>query len=414
MDTGPTLGRIVKRLPFTIENPAFGKPVAELPQTAMLRRKHPGATVVELFQDAPLRQLGIAAYDGVRDVYFGDGRGANFGGSCTNRGCDLSYGTDLRFQLHLGGEARRSLIRYDLAMLPPDARVARALLLLHTEEADAKAEHRYRVVALRKRWSETAAGVMGGLNATNSPTPRSRGRLYPVGETENWEEPLYRGASDRQPEPVAALENDATGWVSADLTGAVQKWVSGEWPNHGVAIEPTGGTLAYGRHDVRLTASDYPVDPALRPRLVLVLEGAPEPVEAKVREVRADLDAAMARAKEAGKPLLVHALSARSLTSRSFAARLLDGAPALREFIDARAVEARLDADRPDHAERLRAWGVRRVPSSVVLSPDGQRVALLEPFDFDAPLGLTRSAFEFVQLYSRAIAEPLRRATPAR
>ena len=74
----------------------------------------------------------------------------------------------------------------------------------------------------------------------------------------------------------------------------------------------------------------------------------------------------------------------------------------------------RLDAERPEHADRLKAWGVRRFPSSVVLSPEGERVALLEPFDFDAPYGLMRSAFEFEQLYSRALEGPLRRATPAR
>jgi len=406
LDAGPTVGTFVKRMPFTFENPDFGKPVAELPATAELRRRHPQATVVELWQGAPLPQLGIAAYDGARDVYFGDGRPEKgFGGSCTNSGTDLSYGTDMRYQLHLGGEGRRTLIAFDLSMLPRDAKLAKALLMLNVEELDRKADLRYRVIALKKRWSEGVVGVVGGLNGTNELKPLGGRKLYPVGDTENWEQPLYAGPSDRQPEPLGTLSIEKPGWLALDLTAAAAKWLDGSWPNHGIAIEPVGDDWKMGRHDVRMTASDYPVDPAFRPRLLLALDGAPKPVPYQVREQNADLKAAFQQAKEGGRMVLCHVLATSSLTSRRFEA-LLGATPAISKLTGSDLLEVRLDADRPEHAAFLKAYGVRRFPSTLLLAPrdpEGQHLVLLEPFDYDTPTGLLRSAFEFEQLYSRAL-----------
>jgi len=407
LDAGPALGTFVKRMPFTFENPDFGKPVAELPATAGLRKKHPQGTVVELWQGAPVPQLGIASYDGARDVYFGDGRNEKaYGGSCTNSGTDLSYGDDLRYQLHLGGEGRRTLIAFDLSMLPRDAGLANAVLMLNVEELDRKAHLRYRVIALKRRWSEGVVGVMGGLNGTTDEARPLGGRkLYPIGDTENWEQPLYAGPGDRQPEPVASVTVEKPGWLALDLTAAAQKWLDGSWPNHGVAIEPIGDDWKMGRHDARMTASDYPVDPALRPRLVLVLDGAPKPAAHQARERNADLKAAFQQAKEGGRTVLCHVLASSSLTSRRFEA-MLGSVPAIAEITKHDYLEVRLDADRPEHAAFLKAHGIRRFPTTLLISPrdpEGQHLALIEPFDYDTPAGLLRSAFEFEQLYSRAL-----------
>jgi len=394
-------------MPFTFENPDLGKPVAELSATAELRKQHPQATVVELWQGAPLPQLGIASYDGVRDVYFGDGRPEKgFGGSCTNSGTDLSYGDDLRYQLHLGGEGRRTLIAFDLSMLPRDAKLAKAVLMLNVEELDRKADRNYRIVALKRRWSEGVVGVMGGLNGTtNELRPLGGRKLYPIGDTENWEQPLYAGPSDRQPEPVDLLAIEKTGWLALDLTALAQKWLSGEWPNHGIAIEAVSDDWTMGRHDVRMTASDYPVDPALRPRLVLVLDGAPKPAPYQVKEQNADLKAAFQQARESGRMILCHVLATSSLTSRRFEA-MLNATPAISRLVENDYLEVRLDADKPEHGAFLKAQGVRRFPSTLLISPrdlEGRHLALLEPFDWDCPAGLLRSAFEFEQLYSRAL-----------
>jgi len=448
-------------MPFAFENPDFGKPVPELPATADLRKTHPQATVVELWQGAPLPQLGIASYDGARDVYFGDGRREkSFGGSCTNSGTDLSYGDDLRYQLHLGGEGRRTLIAFDLSMLPRDAKLAKALLMLNVEELDRKADRNYRVIALKRRWSEGVVGVMGGLNGTNEVKPLGGRKLYPIGDTENWEQPLYAGPSDRQPEPIDLIAIEKTGWLALDLTTAAKKWLDGSWPNHGIAIEPAGDDWTMGKHDVRMTASDYPVDPALRPRLVLVLDSVPlspgERVRVRVpspaaegkhphpgplpegegvgaREQNADIKSAFQQAKESGRMVLCHVLASSSLASRRFEA-MLNAVPAITDLARSVTLEVRLDADRPDHAPFLKAHGLRRFPSTLLISPrpqglvdggtgilpvghtggtpvpPGQLLALLEPFDYDTPSGLLRSAFEFEQLYSRALRDAINHA----
>ncbi len=394
-------------MPFSFENPDFGKPVPELSATAELRKQHPQATVVELWQGAPLPQFGIASYDGARDVYFGDGRREkSFGGSCTNSGTDLSYGDDLRYQLHLGGEGRRTLIAFGLSMLPRDAKLAKAVLMLNVEDLDRKADLTYRVIALKRRWSEGIVGVMGGLNGTtNEVRPLGGRKLYPVGDTENWEQPLYAGPGDRQPEPLGGFTVEKPGWLALDLTAPAQKWLSGAWPNHGVAIEPVSDDWTMGKNDVRITASDYPVDPALRPRLVLVLDGAPKPAPYQVREQNADLKAAHQQAKEGGRMVLCHVLASSSLTSRRFET-MLGSVPAIAEITKHDYLEVRLDADRPEHAAFLKAHGIRRFPATLLIAPrdpEGQHLALIEPFDWDCPTGLLRSAFEFGQLYSRAL-----------
>lgn len=410
LDTGPYQGRIVKRIPFVIDNPWYGKPIVDHPATAQLKAEHPRATVVELYHEAPLPQFGLPSYDGVRDVYFGDDRQeATGGGSCTSHGTDLSYGTDLRFQLQLGGEARRTLIKYDLSMLPPKANVVKALLLLHVEELDEKADRAYRVVALKKRWSEAAVGIMGGLNATNVAKPFSRGPLYPVGDTENWDEPRCIGTADRYPEPVALVSFEKTGWTAIDVTAAVKNWVIGQWPNHGLVIEMVKETYLMGRRDIVITASDSPVDPRRRPRLSMAIEGDVAPAPYQVREVGGGLNAALAKSATAGKPVLCHVLSAGSITSRQLEGQVLCGLPAIKRYIDEKFVEVRLDGDRPEHQAFLKSHGVRRFPTALVLGPEGRAAGLLEPFDWDAPLGLVRSSFEFEQLYSKALEQALRR-----
>ncbi|MHC4716404.1 MAG: hypothetical protein ACYS5V_05495, partial [Planctomycetota bacterium] len=216
MDTRGYLGRIVKRIGFRVDNPLYGKPVDELPITKALRSRHPAATVMEIYQGAALPELAIADYDGARDVYFGDGRGdRGFGGSCQNTGNHISYGTELRYRLDVGGEARRTLIKFDLSMLDPATKVTQAALMLNVIGLNPKADLACRAIALKKRWTEQIVGVMGGLNDTNGPNPGRRGRrLYPVGDTENWAEPLYKGAADRHPDPVGRVTFEANGWTA--------------------------------------------------------------------------------------------------------------------------------------------------------------------------------------------------------
>ena len=408
LDTRSYQGVIRKRIPFVIDNPLYGKPIAPLAEAERLSAANPGATVVELYQGAALPQWGVPVYDGVRDVYYGDGRpDPVHGGSCTNKGIGLSYGRDMRFELHVGGEARRTLIRYDLAMLPRTATVRKAVLMLHVRDVKPADGVAANVVALRKRWSETRIGPIGGLNPLNSPSPMHGHNRYPVGAAENWEQPLARGPGDRHAEHVETVGFARPGWVAVDLTAAVSRWLSGEWPNHGVVIEKPQArdTVVYGTHDLAMVASEYPVNPALRPRLVLVLDGRIRPTPHRVAERNADLSVALAAARKAGKRVVIHVLSAGSLTSRRFETGVLAD-PRVRVFLDARFVEVRLDGDRPGHAALRRRYGVRRMPSVVTVWPDrpeGRNVRLVEPFDWNAPYGRQRSLFEFEQLYTATL-----------
>jgi len=414
MDTRGYLGRVVRRLPFRVENPRYGKGVPELEVTRSLRSRYPEATVLEVFQGAALPALGIGEYDGARDVYFGDGRrDGSFGGSCQNTGNHISYGMELRYRLDIGGEARRTLIKFDLSMLAPDVKVAKAVLMLNVLGVNPRADLSCRAVALKKRWSERIVGVLGGLNSTNSPNPSRRGRrLYPVGDTENWVQPLYAGEADRYPEPVGKVTFKEKGWAAVDITDAAAKWVSGEWANHGLALEKVVERYEYGKMDVWMTSSDYAVDPRLRPRLVLVLEGPVRARPYKVRPRNADMAAAMAKARAGKKLLLCNFLSAGSMTSRAFETEVLNGVPAVEDWLDKHFVEIRLDADTPEGKAMMRRYGVRRCPSAVVISPkvdDPDNFALLEPFDWDAMFGILRSGFEFEQIYTSELDRVIQR-----
>jgi len=414
MDTRGYLGTIVERIPFSVDNPRYGKPIEELPMTNRLRADNPGATVLEIYQGAALPELGVPEYDGARDVYFGD-YGANkpHGQSCRNRGVGLSYGYETRYDLHLGGEARRSLIKFDLSMLARETKVKQAVLALYVREVNKQVNLDCRAFALKKRWNEKYAGFLGGLNESTSLNPQGGRWTYPVGAIENWEERMFKGQSDRHAEPVGALSFEDTGWAEVDVTPAVQNRISSQWPNHGLALEMVEERHVNGALDVLIFSSDYAVDPALRPRLILAIEGQPKARPYRTTPVSADLNAATSTAQADGKLVLCNVLSSGSLTSRAFETRVLDGVPALSEYIDAHFIEVRIDGADPKHKKLLQKYGVRRFPTALVLSPKGPDYdfAIIEPFDWDAMFGIPRSSFEFEQTFSKELERVLDRAT---
>jgi len=414
MDSGGYQGRIVQRVPFAVDNPGYGKPLPELEITARLRRASPGATVTEVYQGAKLEGLGVPSYDGARDVYFGIyGLGAAHPQSCTNVGCGISFGHDIRNELHLGGEGRRALVKFDLSLLDASAKVKQAVLALNVMWVKPKADLRTRAFAMKKRWSEIFSRDGGGLyyRGHGSPPRRFHGP-WPVGGPEAWEKRMFNGDGDRHAEPIAEVTFAKPGWVGLDVTRAVRKWVGGEWANHGLGLAMVADRREYGGHDVRLRSSDFPADPRVRPCLILVLDGKAKPRPHKVGTVNDDLTAAAGAARKAGKPLLVCALSGASLTSRAFETGTLAHAE-LRAWLDKQFVVARIDGADGRHKDFLRSHGVRRFPSMVVMSPDPAQpgnFALIEPLDWDAPQGIFRSSFEFEQIVAKSLRNVLERA----
>jgi hypothetical protein len=372
MDTPDSyLGRVEQRIPVQIENPAFGQPVAELPQTAALRAEFPGDTVVELFQGADLSAWGMAPYDGTRDIYItGDATTGRPEGA-TSQGATLSYSHDCRNDLRLGTVRNvRTLIRFDLAPLPPETVVKKAVLQFYAAELKPKVDKTTAVFPLRKRWHDTMANgrVAFGDHAADPFGYWFHQRPLPVGAEVVWERPFAKGPTDRVPEPIGTIAFAEQGWDGLDVTATVRQWVRGELENHGVVLELTNPQQPDYASDVGIVSADHPSFPDRRPRLVLVLEKGFRPAAATpVEERDPDLEQARARARAENKLLVCNVLSGKSVTCRGFQKMLQQ--PDVDAFLTQRFVEIRLDADKPEHRKVLDFYGVKHLPTAIVIRP---------------------------------------------
>jgi hypothetical protein len=105
---------------------------------------------------------------------------------------------------------------------------------------------------------------------------------------------------------------------------------------------------------------------------------------------------ARGRAQAEKKLLLVNVLSAKSLASRNFQ-KLLDD-PGVRQFLDERFVEVRIDADKPEHRKLLELYGVKYAPTTLVIRPaaaaEEDAFDRFEPFRWNTRYGKGLSWFE--------------------
>jgi prepilin-type processing-associated H-X9-DG protein len=201
MDTPDTyLGRVVQRIPVTIENPEYGKPIKELDLAGELRKQFPGDTVVELFQGADLRPWGPGQYDGARDLYIGgEGDAGAFVGAGTV-GSVLSYSHDCRNDLHVGTvRNKRPLLRFDLSLLPRETKVKKAFLRLMAVEVKPKVDRTTQVRLIKKRWHEELCNAQTAFGDLKQEWHSSwyHGMRFPIGEEVMWEKPYATGDSDR-------------------------------------------------------------------------------------------------------------------------------------------------------------------------------------------------------------------------
>jgi hypothetical protein len=407
MDTPDSyLGRVVQRIPLTIENPDYGKRIKELDVTVALRKEFPGDTVVELFQGADLAALGLGEYDGARDLYIGgEGESGAFLGAQTV-GNVLSYSYDCRNDIRVGTVRNvRTLLRFDLSLLPREAKVKKAMLRLMAVDVKPNVDRTTQVRVLKKRWHEDLCNAQTAFGDQSMEWHLCwYNRMpFPIGEEVKWEKPYARGDSDRVPDPVGTIAFAAAGWDGLDLTATVQKWVNGELPNQGVIMELANPQKPDYAHDVNMVSSDNPSFPGSRPRLVLVLEKGFKPVVAPaIVEQAPDLDAARARARGEGKLLLCNVLSSKSVTSWNF--QLLLRTPEVQEFLTSRFVEIRLDADKPEHRKALDFYGVKYAPTALVLrpgaTPEQDVFERFEPLRWNTRFGRTCSWFETPETYT--------------
>ena len=407
MDTPDSyLGRVVQRIPVTIENPDYGKPIPELDVTAALRQEFPGDTVVELYQGADLSAWNLGGYDGARDTYIGgEGENGAFIGPGTV-GNSIGYSHEYRNDLHVGTvRNKRPLLRFDLSLLPRETKVKKAFLRLMAVEVKPKVDRTTQVRLLKKRWHEelcNAQTVFGDLEQDWHSSWYRRMR-FPLGTEVKWEKPYATGDSDRMPEPVGTIAFAATGWDGLDLTETVQKWVAGETPNLGIILELANPQRSNYTPDVNMVSSDNPSFPGLRPRLVLVLEKGFKAVAAPaVVEQAPDLEAARARAKAENKLLLCNVLSSKSVTSWNFQSMLK--VPEVQAFLTNRFVEIRLDADKPAHRKVLDFYGMKYAPTALVIrpgaTPEQDLFDRFEPLRWNTRFGKTYSWFETPETYT--------------
>ncbi|MBN1400743.1 MAG: DNRLRE domain-containing protein [Anaerolineae bacterium] len=190
-------------------------------------------------------QRGVNGYDGTRDAYI-DANNAD-----TNRGYSAGLVVQTLNEID-------SLIGFDVASVPQEAILDRAILRLYGLSSDDKAFCLDAHPLLRDwrqlevTWKQARDGVA-------------------------WQISGAAGSSDRVPEHVGlrGLAQGGNRWYAIDLTEAAQGWVAQPETNHGVMLIGSGNVAKR----ISMADSEYPAI-ELRPMLEIVyhLPSEPEPI----------------------------------------------------------------------------------------------------------------------------------------
>jgi hypothetical protein len=194
-------------------------------------------------------QQGVDAYDGMTDTILADDveSDVNLGG--------LDHIEAFRGETE---EYRRSLMRWDLSSLPDGATINSATLELYRYESDIFDPIQITLHTITHAWVE-------GTQMEFWPEPG----YTPDGAT--WEtcdgsEDWGTSGGDYTPVVVAqtTLNSGAgAGWVSLDVTSAMQAWVQSGTPNYGLLMRPHSG------HGYCYFASGEYENNEYRPRLTI-------------------------------------------------------------------------------------------------------------------------------------------------
>ncbi len=369
--------------PIVIENPEYGKPLAD-PAFIALKQKNLSPQVrfaslrkaedkLQMARSYPEENI-VPAPTADNCMIDGDAKKFEYPG-WESHASDRTLGLG-----SLWAEGRdfmhHSLLKFDLNAIPKETKIVGACLRLtvvQTEQwAHGKPGCRIEVYPLRRDWTEAAPDITKfGYSCWFGPKFIMHGNP----KRELWGAP---GADDpnvdRFPECASAEVNEFPAkldpaskdpkaprekrrMVSMDVTDIVKKWQSGEVPNNGWVLK-----LA-GKERVMICSSkfqDYP----LRPTLVIAYEGA-EIAAAVLPED--GLQAVVEAAKKSNKPILVKFYSplcatCKKVSQTTFEAPEVKAALGGYEFASL-AVE--------DNAAIAAKFGVTVVPTVVVLTPGG-------------------------------------------
>lgn len=135
-----------------------------------------------------------------------------------------------------------SLIRFNLAGVPPNVSLQRATLRLYVDAVETPGA--FDVFRVTAGWTENQ------VNFQNVP-------------------PL--GASATGGNPISLLRTSQNNFVLVDVTALVQEWINGETPNNGLALALSGtiGSFSFDSKESILTSHE--------PELELVLNSTPGP-----------------------------------------------------------------------------------------------------------------------------------------
>jgi thiol-disulfide isomerase/thioredoxin len=348
--------------PVEIDNPDYGKPLND-PAFLALKTKCSGASIASLRRVAGpgqdlkgFQEETVVAARACDNSLYGATRDWDM--SSANQGAEpmLSLGP----QIHHHVDAR-TLMKFDLSMLPKDVKISGAQLRLTLTSqpfTGCKPDAKISAYALKQDWSEEES-------CWKSPKKNAAWGVLGCDDT----------SKDRAAEPAGSVDvgvfpnkDERYRFVAIDLTELVQKWQSGELPNYGVFLKLTGGGC------VKLYSSEFQ-DYPFRPTLLLASQGAPlKPVVTMAADE--DLEAARARAASEKKPLLVKFYSptcgvCQKVQKTTFADK------AVKDLLAGKFSFVNLKIE--DNAQLAQTLGVGSVPAAVIFSPDGKtKTALLE------------------------------------
>ncbi|MDP6117024.1 MAG: DNRLRE domain-containing protein [Planctomycetota bacterium] len=263
---------------FKVNNPNFGKPLVDA-QSESMKTEFPNARVSVLWQG---NVTDGKEYAGCRDAFISTRHLKNSGGS-------NNYGGKDHLWVGPYGGSHRTLIRYDLSMLPKERIVKRAVLRLHMYNSG-----RPGLVSMHRVLRPWGAGSGGadqeykGGRHTNGQDWQHIARPPIEGEcswsmsarTATWAGPgCGKAGEDHEEASVSKARfnsKEAEGksnrqparyWINWDVTAAVQAWVQNPDQNFGLLLRLAGKAQT----ECRFHSAEYN-DPVYRPRLVIAYE----------------------------------------------------------------------------------------------------------------------------------------------
>lgn len=135
-----------------------------------------------------------------------------------------------------GAQTRRTLIRFDVSLIPPGSTVtASSLRLVHTLSRTGSSASQVAAYRTLSQWSEGTSNAIAGEGSGAAPTPNDCTWLHRVFPDQFWTTPggdFTAGASAVTTVNTAPV-NTAYTWSGTGMVADVQAWVNGSAANNG-------------------------------------------------------------------------------------------------------------------------------------------------------------------------------------